>query len=77
MKILKSAWKIWKKFGKIVGNFQALIIFTLFYFLILWVVGITSALFSDPLHLKKRNQRSGFSPWTHPEETLLTAQNPY
>lgn len=77
MNYLKTAWKVWKKFGRILGNFQGLIIFTVFYFLILWIVGITTSLFSDPLRIKKNNQKSGFSAWDHPEETLLTAQNPY
>lgn len=77
MKHLKIIWKYWRKFGKKLGNFQALIIFTLFYFLILWVVGLITRYFSDPLNLKKNNRNSNFQPWEHPKENLLQAKQPF
>lgn len=77
MKQVKLIWKYWRKFGKKIGNFQALIIFTVFYFLILWIVGLVTTNFSDPLNLKKTKRKSNFSPWTHPKDTLEQSKQPF
>jgi len=76
MKNLTNAWKRWKKIARVIGNFEALIIFTIFYYLILWTVGIFIAAFSDPLSIKKK-LKSNFVPWNYPEENLSQAQKPY
>ncbi|OGH04042.1 MAG: hypothetical protein A2W22_00245 [Candidatus Levybacteria bacterium RBG_16_35_11] len=74
---LKSGWDKWKKFGRIVANFQAQIIFTLFYFLILWTVGIIFHFASDPLNIKNKSKRSTFSNWDYLNDNLEKAKNPY
>jgi hypothetical protein len=76
MRSLKTAWTKWKKVARVVGNFQALIIFTIFYYIILWIAGIPSALFSDNLNIKKK-LKSNFSSWDYPDEDLNQALKPY
>ncbi len=77
MRVLKHLWKRWLTIAKIIGNFQAQIVFTLFYFLILWIVGIIVRLTSDPLHLKKKSIKSNFILWQHPVESLEQAGKQY
>src|SRR5258707_125112 len=40
MKLLRSFWEVWKRFGKKVGDLQARILLTLFYFVILAPFGL-------------------------------------
>ena len=77
MKFIKKIWKQWLKIGRIIGNFQAQVIFTLFYFILFWMVGLISRLSSDPLRLKKPNHRSNYSPWEYKTETLEQARKQY
>ena len=65
MGTLKNLWEEWKKIAKVVGEFQAKIIFTVFYFLILWMVGLPARFFSDVLELNKPKRLSMFIPWEH------------
>ena len=53
MKILSSAWQAWKKIAHKIGVFQARLILTLFYFLILSPAGLLYTLFKDELKIKK------------------------
>ncbi|OIP58160.1 MAG: hypothetical protein COX79_01835 [Candidatus Levybacteria bacterium CG_4_10_14_0_2_um_filter_36_16] len=76
MKLAKAFWKNWIKFGQILGNFYAQVFLTLFYFLILWMIGIITKLFSDPL-LIKRSKKSNFTEWIHSKDTLSSARNQY
>jgi hypothetical protein len=76
MNSVKRGWGKWKKIARVVGNFQALVIFTVFYYLIFWIVGIFISAFSDPLNIKKKT-KSNFSSWTYPDEDLNQAFKPY
>ena len=51
--MLKKAWSKWKVFAQKVGNFQARVILSLFYFLLVTPIGILIRLFGDPLRLKQ------------------------
>lgn len=78
MNLLKFLWGKWRKLARKAGNFQGLVIFTLFYYVLLWIIGLPFALFSDPLRLKNNKKRkSNFSVWEHPTENLVQAQKPY
>ncbi len=77
MSYLKYIWKVWLKIGKKIGHFQALILFTLFYFFVLWMVGIFIALFSDRLNIKPKNRKSNFIAWNHNVPDVKEAQKPY
>ena len=78
MNLLKFFWGKWRKLARKAGNFQGLVIFTAFYFVLLWTVGIFIAFFTDPLNIKSNKKlKSNFSAWIHPEEDLTQAQKPY
>jgi hypothetical protein len=52
MKVLRSAWEAWKRFGKKVGDLQARILLTLFYFIVLTPFGLAMRV-ADPLGLRR------------------------
>jgi hypothetical protein len=47
-------WEGWKKFGHAVGNFQARLLLTLIYYVLVLPFGLMVRLFSDSMHTKKR-----------------------
>lgn len=77
MNILKTAWKKWLKIARIIGNFQAQVLFTALYFLLFWIVGLITRNSGDPLKLRKNKVHSNFSPWEYKTETLDQARKPY
>lgn len=77
MDLFKKGWNKWLKLAHKIGNFQAQVIFTIFYFTILFPVGISIRFFSDPLNTKNRSRHSNFTSWKHTEENLQMAQRPY
>ena len=78
MKQLQRLWKSWLKFGKFMGTIQMNIFLTIFYFVILWIVGVFTRLLSDPLLLKKSvTRKTSFVLWDHGEQTLDQAQSQY
>jgi hypothetical protein len=48
----KRAWQNWKRAAHAIGNFQARILLTVFYGVIVFPFGIAVRLFSDPLRIK-------------------------
>lgn len=48
-----SLWARWKVFARRVGNFQARVILTLFYFTIALPFGVIYRLVADPLAMKR------------------------
>ena len=50
---LRDLWQRWQKVAKKIGDFQARLILSLFYFLIVFPIGLIARMFSDPLSLKK------------------------
>jgi hypothetical protein len=64
MKTLKRAWEAWKKIAHKIGNFQARIILTVFYAVLVFPFGMGARLFTDPLRIKQRPRQ-----WLdHPNE---------
>ncbi len=51
--MLKRAWEAWKAFGKKIGNFQARVLLTVFYAILMLPFGLAARWFSDPLRIKK------------------------
>jgi hypothetical protein len=47
-------WEGWKRFGHALGNFQARVLLTLIYYVLVLPFGLAVRLFSDTMHLKKR-----------------------
>ncbi|HTC48211.1 MAG TPA: hypothetical protein VK722_12870 [Candidatus Aquilonibacter sp.] len=61
---LKRLWEGWKKIAHIIGNFQARVLLTIFYAVLVLPFGIAARLFSDPLRIKQRPTQ-----WLdHPDE---------
>jgi hypothetical protein len=50
--MLKRIWQAWKELAHRIGNFQARVILTIFYALLV-PFGLGTRLFSDPLRTKK------------------------
>jgi hypothetical protein len=60
----KRAWEAWKKFGHKIGNFQARIILSIVYAILVLPFGLAARWFSDPLRIKKKPEQ-----WLdHPDE---------
>ena len=52
--LLKRAWQGWKKIAHVIGNFQARVLLTVFYGVLVLPFGLAARLFSDPLRIKKK-----------------------
>ncbi len=52
--MLKSAWQTWKRIAQAVGTFQARVLLTLFYAVLVLPFGLFVRLFSDSLRTKNR-----------------------
>lgn len=52
--MLKRAWQVWKRIGHAIGNFQARVLLTIFYGVLVFPFGIAARLLSDPLRIKRR-----------------------
>lgn len=63
--MLKRAWHSWKRIAHAIGNFQARVLLTIFYAVLVFPFGMVARLFSDPLRIKRRPNQ-----WLdHPNET--------
>lgn len=76
MKILKFVFRKWLAIARPIGNFQAQVILSLFYFIFFAPIGVIFNLFLDPLRVKRR-VRSNFEKWEHVGETLESARKQY
>jgi hypothetical protein len=64
LKACKSLWEGWKKIAHKIGNFQARVLLTVFYAVLVLPFGLATRVFSDPLRIKKRPTE-----WlNHPDE---------
>ncbi|MBI3342151.1 hypothetical protein HY024_03430 [Candidatus Curtissbacteria bacterium] len=73
MSIIKTAWKKWLAIAHVIGNFQGQVILTVFYFLLVWPIGIVYRFFTDPLKMKKAGSGSNFQKWEHKKDTIGSA----
>lgn len=58
MTILRNIWRFWKRFGRIVGDWIARIVLSIFYFTLFSLFGLGVRLLSDPLTIKKKRKGS-------------------
>jgi len=54
---LKRAWQAWKRIAHKIGNFQARVLLTIFYVVLVFPFGIAACLFFDPLRIKAPSYR--------------------
>lgn len=52
--MLKNAWQTWKRVARAIGNFQARVVLTIFYAVLVFPFGVVVRLFLDPLRIKSR-----------------------
>jgi hypothetical protein len=82
MSLLKKkiawAWRKWLPIAHVIGNFQAQVILSAFYFLMFLPLGVIMRLL-DPLktRLYKSKARSSFEKWTFPRETIKSSRKPF
>jgi hypothetical protein len=63
--VLKRAWQSWNRIARAVGTFQARVLLTLFYGVLVLPFGLFARWFTDPLRIKRRPTQ-----WLdHPHET--------
>lgn len=55
--MLRVAWQKWKRIARATGTFQARLLLTIFYAIIVLPFGVFVRLFSDPLRIRHRPTR--------------------
>ena len=70
--LLRRFWEGWKRVGRKIGDFQARVLLTLIYAIVLLPFGVIVTLFGDPLRMRRPLQKwSGHAdekmdlPWAH------------
>jgi hypothetical protein len=51
--LLKRLWEGWKRVGRKIGDFQARVLLTALYAVVILPFGLAVRAFSDPLHIRK------------------------
>ena len=72
MELLKTLWKKWRAFGKMMGDFVARIFMTVFYFTLAVPFGVGVRLFKDPL--RQKSPRAEWLPRAEREDTIESAR---
>jgi hypothetical protein len=54
--MLKRIWEAWKRIAHKIGNFQARLILTILYVILVLPFGLAVRLFADPLQIRKKPQ---------------------
>jgi hypothetical protein len=52
LSVLKTAWERWKAIAHVIGDFQARVLLSLFYFVAVGPLGVGVRLFGDPLRIR-------------------------
>ena len=59
---LNRLWQGWQELGRHIGDFQARLLLTVFYFTIYVPFGLLTRLFLDPLQVRRGAANSGLNP---------------
>ena len=51
--VLRQLWEGWKRVARAIGNFQARILLTVFYAVLILPFGVAVRLFADPLGIRR------------------------
>jgi hypothetical protein len=76
MGFVRAAWGRWKKIARAVGVVQTRILMVIFYFLIVFPLGLIMRLRGDPLHLRP-STGTNWSPHRHEPPSLDTARRQF
>ena len=52
-----TLWEGWKRVGHAIGNFQARVLLTVIYYVLVLPFGLAVRLFSDSMHMKNRPEK--------------------
>jgi hypothetical protein len=72
--MLRKLWNRWKAFGQKIADFQARLILTLVYFIVVLPFGVFVRLLSDPLAVKHPSRQTMWLPKHVDEPTLENAR---
>jgi hypothetical protein len=53
---IRRFWEGWKRVGRVIGNFQARVLLTVFYAVLLLPLGMVIRLFADPLRIRRPSE---------------------
>lgn len=72
--VFRRSWRRWNHFAGKMGNVQGRLLMGFFYFIVVTPFGLAARLFSDPLNVKKRPEKSGWRPKEPADLTLEEAK---
>ncbi len=75
--MLTRLWAGWKRIAQKIGDFQARVILTLMYFLILGPIALLTKLFRDPLAMKRPPQASAWARKSLEQQGLEAARRQF
>ncbi len=70
-------WQGWKGIAAHIGDFQARLILTLFYFTVTAPVGAVLSIIGDPLRLRLKGSKAGWMRRSREEAGLSSARRQY
>jgi hypothetical protein len=77
MSLIKSFWERWKAFGHKVGNFQARLILTVFYFVVICPFAAVVKYGAKPLRLKMLHASNWVSNEAKGEDVMALARRQF
>ena len=77
MNVFKTIWKYWKKIGHKVGNFQARLILSVFYFVLVLPFGTIVRFGAKPLRLKTSRTSNWLQSEVGAEDVMLRARRQF
>ena len=75
--MLKRIWGRWKAIATEIGNFQARLILSLLYFVVVTPFGLAVRFLSDPLRIKHRREVTHWQAKEMPDSTLDRARSQF
>jgi len=70
MSFWKRTWERWKRIATAIGDFQARVVLSLFYFVVVLPFGVGVRLFADPLGIRRHGQTQ----WTGFQDRARTPE---
>ena len=77
MRFMRRLWDGWKEIAGYIGDFQARLLLTVFYFTVALPFGVLTRLVSDPLHVRDLPAASGWMKRQTRDTDLSDAQRQF